>query len=298
MISQIRLFNFLLTILCVLGVVLSLILVKNLIVSDKIVVPEYSVDATIVKDNGIASLSKINDVVVEQPIKNSLGNLSKRFRLAGTVFGAENFGATSPMAIIDDREMVVQKIVMRAQEVVPGVRVVSIKQDSVVLADENGEEEIFLERVAFSSNAVESNTAINVGNKDRKHVAKRFGGREVFPNRWEFDREAVLDYYEELYDNGERMLSVFDSMDPVYEVDDTGRRWITGYVVGVEGEQDLFTAAGLENGDIVRTVNSVPMTNRRYAENFIRSFVEGKNEMFVLEVERNGELTKQVYTIK
>lgn len=241
------------------------------------------------------------EVIIEPPTRTSSGELAKRFRLAGTIFGTQNFGASNPYAIIDDKHQVRQSVVMRGDEVIPGITVVEIKKSSVILRDANGEEELFLEKRSPSAEVKEEATVAageQPAEQSREEAAKRFGGVEVFPGRWEFDRQVVLDYYDELMNNGERMLSIFDSMDPVYETDPVGARVITGYEVGVEGEQELFTAAGLENGDIVRTVNSVPMANRRFAERFIKEFVNGQTEMFVLEVERDGKIEKKVYTIK
>lgn len=239
-------------------------------------------------------------VMTERPIRTSSGELAKRFRLAGIIFGTQNFGAINPQAIIDDRQLVRQSVVIRGDEVVPGISVVEVKQSSVILRDANGDEEIFLEKRNSPTPAVKAieEVADTGNNLTREEAAKRFGGVEVFPGRWEFDRQVVMDYYDELMNNGERMLTIFDSMDPVYEVDAIGDRYISGYEVGVEGEQDFFIAAGLKNGDIVRTVNSVPMANRRFAERFIKEFVNGQTEMFVLEVERDGKIEKQVYTIK
>lgn len=241
-----------------------------------------------------------SEVMIERPLRTSSGELAKRFRLAGIIFGTQNFGAMNPQAIIDDKQLVRQSVVIRGDEVVKGVTVVEIKQTSVVLRDSIGEEELFLEKRKSPTPTTQAagQTASTEVMLSREEAAKRFGGVEVFPGRWEFDREVMMDYYDELMNDGERMLSIFDSMDPVYEIDIVGARNITGYVVGVEGEQEFFTAAGLENGDIVRTVNSVPMANRRFAERFIKEFVNGQTEMFVLEVERDGKIEKKVYTIK
>lgn len=243
-----------------------------------------------------------SEVMIEQPIRTSSGELAKRFRLAGVIFGTQNYGSINPQTIIHDKQLVRQSVVMRGDEVIPGITVVEINQGSIILRDSEGEEEeLFLERRNNTHTATEQATnspTSAVGTISREEAVKRFGGVEVFPGYWEFDRDAVMSYYDELMNNGERMLSIFDSMDPVYMVDDIGARYITGYVVGVEGEQDFFTAAGLQNGDIVRTVNSVPMANRRFAERFIKEFVNGQTEMFVLEVERDGKIEQMVYTIK
>ena len=100
--------------------------------------------------------------------------------------------------------------------------------------------------------------------------------------------------YEELRAEPERLLQVFDSMDPVYVEDGDGERRIEGYRVGVEGEAELFAAAGLQDGDVVKSVNNLLMTRRDRAERMIAAFIEGRGSMFVLEIERDGRTFKQV----
>lgn len=242
------------------------------------------------------ALEKITKVMAPSPDAARPGELARRLRLAGTILGMSNSGAEEPIAILDDRVTVSQKLVTRSQEVIPGVVLSQVRSNSVVLSGPAGDEEIFLEKTtALASATAESNGSSPV---DPKAAASRFGGGQVFPNRWEFSRDVLLDYYAELRDEPERLLSIFDSMDPVYVTDPDGTRRIEGYVVGVEGEPEFFAAAGLSDGDIVRSVNSLEMTNRRRAESFIKNFVEGTVNTFVLEVERNGKRTKQVYQIQ
>ncbi|MGI5868842.1 MAG: hypothetical protein ACOX9C_05290 [Kiritimatiellia bacterium] len=238
----------------------------------------------------------IAQVMAPSPDAARPGELARRFRLAGTIFGMSNTGADEPVAILDDRINVTQSLVTRSQEVVPGVVLSQVRTDSVVLSGPAGDEEIFLEKTAGSASPAPD--AAPAASLDPQAAASRFGGGQVFPNRWEFSRDTLLDYYAELRDEPERLLSIFDSMDPVYVTDPDGARRIEGYVVGVEGEPDFFAAAGLVDGDIVRSVNSLKMTNRRRAEGFIKNFVEGTVSTFVLEVERNGKTTKHVYQIQ
>ena len=95
--------------------------------------------------------------------------------------------------------------------------------------------------------------------------------------------------------SAERALAVFDSMEPEYVEDLDGERRIDGYRLRVKGEPELFLAAGLQEGDIVKSVNSMLMTNRRRAEDMIASFATGAGTMFVLEIERDGKTFKQLY---
>ena len=125
-------------------------------------------------------------------------------------------------------------------------------------------------------------------------ATNKFGCVQTQENRWRFSRKPILDYYQELLDEPDRMVAVFDTMKPVRDE----RNKITGYVVGLEGEKDFFDAVGLRQGDIVRSVNSMPMTNRRRAEAFIDQFLKDQMSAVVLEVERDGKTTKQIYQMQ
>lgn len=242
--------------------------------------------------------SSIATHIQSLPASSAKGELARRFRLAGTILGVSNIGADEPLAVIDDRQTVSQKIVRRNTQVTPGVTLIHVRTDSIVLSGPSGEEELFLEKgLHLARQAQQSNDPVDesVSEHDSK---KRFGKGLVFPGRWNFSRDMLLDYYSELRDEPQRLLAIFDSMDPVYEIDPEGDQTITGYVVDVKGEADFFEAAGLKNGDVVRAVNSVTMTNRRRAEAFIKSFVENDAGTFVLDIERNGTQDKHVYVIE
>jgi len=89
-------------------------------------------------------------------------------------------------------------------------------------------------------------------------------------------------------------VALFDSLKPVYE--EAGG--IEGYRVGIEGEGGFFEAAGLVEGDVVRRVNSMRMTNRRRAEYFIGEFVADRANVFVLDIERGNEKKKLIYQVR
>jgi type II secretory pathway component PulC len=116
--------------------------------------------------------------------------------------------------------------------------------------------------------------------------SNRFGKR-VGDNRWVMSRESLLDYYEELKDDPERMAAIFESLKPDYKDGAIG-----GYYLDVEGEADFFKAAGLEQGDVIRKVNSVNMTSQARAEYFIRLFVQNNLSAVVLDVEHQGNPAK------
>jgi type II secretory pathway component PulC len=103
-----------------------------------------------------------------------------------------------------------------------------------------------------------------------------------------------MGYYQELLDQPERLLKVFDSLAPLYNEE----RAIEGYRLNIEGEAEFFAAAGLRQNDVVRKVNGIEMTNRRRAENLIRRFAQDDLDIVVLELERDGAPVKQVYEMK
>lgn len=222
------------------------------------------------------------------------GALARRFRLAGVVLGGDR-----PLAILDDRVAVRQSIATLRAEVAPGVVLVDVREDGATLAGPDGEERLVIERaapraVARSAAEAPAEPAPPPEPGTRAAAAARFGGYEDFPGRWVYDKGKVLDYYEELRAEPERLLQVFDSMDPVWVEDADGERRIEGYRVGVEGEAELFAAAGLQDGDVVKSVNDLAMTRRDRAERMIAAFIEGRGTMFVLEIERDGRTFKQV----
>ena len=92
--------------------------------------------------------------------------------------------------------------------------------------------------------------------------ANRFGHR-VGETRWEFNRDAILEYYQEMMDNPERLASLFLAM----EADRDGAGKVAGYRLNTDvGERDFYTQVGLQHGDVVRKVNSMRMTSQRRAE--------------------------------
>ena len=132
------------------------------------------------------------------------------------------------------------------------------------------------------------------GKGDDAGKLAKFGGKKLGKNSWVFQREPLVAYYQELMNDPSRLVKVFDSMKPARG--DNGK--ITGYRLSVEGEADFFEAAGLKDGDVVKEVNSVPMTNRRLAEYFIGEFARGRANGFVLGVERGQKTEKQVYQVR
>jgi type II secretory pathway component PulC len=206
------------------------------------------------------------------------------------VFGIEGVGAPVRKAVVDDMLRREQHIV-GAGDRMDDATVERVELDRVFLMTPRGLLELKLEFAAAPGGA--SPAVTNEPAAGASGTTNRFGCVQTQENRWQFSRKPLLDYYQELLDEPERMVAVFDTMKPVRDE----RNKITGYVVGVEGEADFFQAVGLRQGDIVRKVNSLPMTNRRRAEAMIDQFLKEQMSVVVLDVERDGKPCKQIYQL-
>lgn len=231
-----------------------------------------------------------------QSERDAKGRLSQRFRLAGTFLVYHGDLTDSRRAILDDLSSRAQVIVSEGEGILEG-RVIRIYRDHVVAVFPEGEESLWL------GGGMAGRTEGNGGGTVSKPEASaegatpandRFGGRQTAEGRWEYQRDRLLAYYAELRDEPERLLSVFDSLKPLYDE----QRRITGYHLDVAGEAEFFKSVGLRQGDAVRAVNSMPMTNRKRAEYFITEFINDRASAFVLDIERDGRRQKLVYEIR
>ncbi|MDD4872391.1 MAG: hypothetical protein PHR77_17705 [Kiritimatiellae bacterium] len=229
---------------------------------------------------------------------------SSRFRLAGTffeyLFDENSTGSTGEIkrAIIDDLKNGNQAIV-REGEKIDDITVIKIFNDRVVLRDNSGlDEQLWLtfSGLGAASKVTTGTNDVNLASGAQIQGIDKFGGKQVGERRWVFSREKLLEYYQGLRDEPDRLVKVFDSLKPVYDGKTAGR--IGGYRLGVEGESDFFKSVGLQEGDVVRSVNSMQMTNRRRAEYFISEFVSDRANAFILEVERGGKQEKLLYEVR
>jgi type II secretory pathway component PulC len=227
------------------------------------------------------------------------GQLSKRFRLAGTFFaaGGDQPGESRRAALADLQTG--EQLIVSENEMIRDILVVRIQSESIVLRGPSGEEQLWLSFASQSDGAGarigDSAGTTNVtGYAADLAGSDRFGGKRVGERSWVFKRQALVGYYRELMEDPERLVKVFDSLKPVYTRD--GK--IDGYRLDVEGEADFFKSAGLRANDVIRTVNSQKMTNRNRAEYLIREFVQERANAFVLEVDRDGTTQRLVYQVR
>jgi len=214
---------------------------------------------------------------------------SQRFRLAGTFFALGEGAAERRKAILDDSETKQQSIIGEGESI-EGWTVHEVAEDYAVLT--RGAERQTL-KLGFAGPkpppAVAAAGEVQVGEGEQVLEETAFGKR-VGDTRWVLSRAAVMNYYQELLDNPDRIAALYMSMKPEYKSDE-----ITGYRVNQEGEQDFFKAMGLKEGDVVRKVNSMNMTSQARAEYFIGEFVKNRLNAVVLDIERDGKPEKMIY---
>lgn len=245
-----------------------------------------------VPDAGVWQRFRSGETVAPPP---AAGALSARYRLAGVFLilsDVDRSGGENRCAILDERSTQQQFLAMEGEWIGP-VRVVRVEPDFVVLSDGEREETIVL---AAGTLPGREGTVAAVVPADAPTILEtnRFGNR-IGETRWEFSRQAVLDYYQEMMDNPERLASLFLAMEA--DRDEEGR--VAGYRLNMEaGEKEFYSLVGFRHGDVIRRVNSMRMTSQRRAEYFIGEFVQDRLGAVVIDVERNGEPQKLIYLVQ
>lgn len=223
------------------------------------------------------------------------GALNNRFRLAGVFIVMTDrvvSGQLRRCAILDDLSLNSQMLAEEGEKV-NGALVKMVALDYVLLVGDDGEEAtLLLAPSTLSVVAADEKGASDAPMPPEVLETNRFGNR-IGETRWEFSRTAVEEYYQEMMDSPERLSALFLSMEPDWN--ENGR--IAGYRLNIVGERDFYTQVGLQQGDIVRKVNSMNMTSRRRAEHFIGEVAKNNLNTIVLDVERNGEAKKFIYML-
>lgn len=223
----------------------------------------------------------------------------KQYRLAGTFFSFQDAAlgksGGSRKAIIDDVEHKQQYLLAEHDQL--GVfEVANIFHDRVTLRGNGQEIELTLSFASDDSkllNLKPTNTSSVAAANSGLTNSSPFG-QQVGKARWVLKREALMDYYRELLDDPERLTAIYASLKPNYNAEHK----IESYRLEVEGEGNFFKAMGLEPGDKIFKVNSMPMTSKSRAEYFIREFANNRINAFVLDVERNNQQSKLIYLVR
>ena len=213
--------------------------------------------------------------------------VADKFRLVTVSLAADS---NLSMAFIENKTAKTQKCYHPGDDLEDGYTVSEITDKGAVINTPTGPFLLTFGTALLlgGSNSTASN-ADGVGESGA--LLHKFGGRRSGTNEWHFSRSAVMDYYEELKSRPERLVTVFDTMAPVYDANER----IEGYKVDIKGEAEFFKAIGFNQGDIVREVNGIPMTNRRAAENLIRRYADDDLDFIVIKMERDGKSIQQVY---
>ena len=224
------------------------------------------------------------------PKEKPENGVAEKFRLVTVSLSAnENYS----MAFIENKTAKTQKCYHPGDDLEDGYTVSEITDKGAVINTPKGPFLLTFGTALLLGGA--NSTASNAdGVGDPTAVLHKFGGRRSGTSEWHFSRSAVMDYYEELKSRPERLVTVFDTMAPVYGPDER----IEGYKVDIKGEAEFFKAIGFNQGDIVREVNGIPMTNRRAAENLFRRYADDDLDFIVIKMERDGKPVQQVYHSK
>ena len=240
--------------------------------------------------------------------KSAPGALAARYRLAGVFLSLPDMdqpgaAAGERCAILDDVQARQQYLAVEKEwlkDAPVAVQVAAIGDDHVVLFDGEHEETIQLEVGTTSGpEPGPDKSAASAAPKQPILESNRFGNR-IEENRWEINRQAVLEYTQEVMNSPVRTAAMFLSMDPERGADGkvVGHRLNMDFKDLDEKDKDFYKQVGLQNGDVLQRVNSVHMTNQKRAEYLIGQFAQGNLNTIVIDVERGGQPKKLIYFVK
>lgn len=218
--------------------------------------------------------------------------LGKRFRLAGTFF-AIGANQQSRKAIIDDLQKKEQLLLSEGDMVDAESRIITIMSDRIILRKGSSDEQILLCFIPEGRLTGASGGQSGAKGQAQSDPQNSRFGKMVGNKQWIVQKSELMSYYKEVLNNTDRLAKIYESLKPVYD----GRN-IAGYHLDIEGEGEMFAAFGLKQGDIIRQVNSLPMTSQLRAEYFIGEFVKNRVNAFVLDIERGGKKEKMIYMVR
>jgi hypothetical protein len=120
-------------------------------------------------------------------------------------------------------------------------------------------------------------------------------GKRVADNQWVIQREAVFDYTRALIEEPRRAIALYSNFAKAPPSEEGG---FEGFRLTMRAEQEFLGAMGLEDGMVIRAVNSMEMSNQGRAEYMVREFMRGQMGAVVLDVEQDGEMKKLIYVIR
>ncbi len=131
--------------------------------------------------------------------------------------------------------------------------------------------------------------------EDMPALATSRFGKKIGENRWVLRREALEDYYDEVKNDAERLADLWKSFTTNRDAETDEP---LGFNINPAGEPDFWAALGLQDGDVMRKVNSMNMINQRRGEFMLKEFFQHKLSAVVLDVVREGKEEKLIYIIR
>ncbi len=230
-----------------------------------------------------------------EAVREVAGSLADRFRLAGTFRVMQPSGLVRK-AVISDQLKTNQTIVATGDFLDDGILVEAIDDRRIELVQNDVTCELTLEYAAVDGGSNRTDDAGGMAEDTRGYevVSRGRFGLQVTEDRWLFERKKMLAYYNEVLEDADRLVALFDSLKPLYDE----KRKIGGYILIPEGEKEFFREVGLKEGDVLRKVNKMPLMNRRVAEGFIRDFADNQMNVAVLDIEREGKPATLVFEFR
>ena len=140
----------------------------------------------------------------------ALDHLAARYRLAGVflILGdPDAVGAEHRCAILDDVQEQ-RQILAGEGEDVGSARVVRVAADHVVLSADGREETLLLVAGTLAGRGGSGAAGASAADTAKILETTRFGNR-VGETRWEINKQAVLEYYQEMMDNKQEFTKKF-----------------------------------------------------------------------------------------
>ena len=222
-----------------------------------------------------------------------------RYALAGTFQVYRSLeGAVESAALVDDQEKGSQRIV-REGDLLGAFLVGEITEDQLTLEKSGRTWVLTLSGVRVTPVAAETESvAAPPDPMDLPALATTKFGKLVKENYWVLERDAVKGYIDEMTEpqNALRTINLYRSFTQVAPPE--GEEGEPGFQIGMKGEKSFFSDMGLQDGDIIRKVNSMKMRSQRRAEYLVREFYKDNMSAVVLDVERDGEIQQHIYLVR
>lgn len=228
-----------------------------------------------------------------------------RYRLAGT-FQAFDFADPSStrlrgqLALVDDLNSRRQSIVREGERFGPFlIRRITLEDMTVTAADQEWTLQLtgIFAQTSGAGSASPRAPADEIPPtwEDYPALETSAWGHRIADNQWLIRREAIFEYAEQMMANPRRAIELYRSFTAA---EPGGEENLAGFRLQMTGEREFFTAMGLADGDVVRRVNSMEMTNQARAEYLISEFMKSQMGAVVFDIERDGEMQKLIYIIR